>query len=266
MANRLSTLLVAVLAVGTLHWAACGGGGTPSDDPGPRDTGMDVADTGDIPVVVPDDGRQDVPLTDGPLDIQYDAPDAGDIVETDVPLPCPGNFLCECEFNSDCYANLCVPTNDKSVCSKLCGIDATCPDGWICDRVSVGGESVYGCIYPFPTLCQPCRSDNECVPQWGAGSRRFVCIDRGPDGSFCGAQCDESGDCPDGYACNEVQAGTGTVKQCEPEDGVCECTDKFVDNGYLTACSITNEFGACRGTRTCDQACDAATPAAETCN
>ncbi|HOI10228.1 MAG TPA: MopE-related protein, partial [Myxococcota bacterium] len=52
----------------------------------------------------------------------------------------------------------------------------------------------------------------------------------------------------------------------EPEDGVCECTGRFVDNGYLTACYRQNAFGTCRGTRTCDAPCDAPEPAAESCN
>ncbi len=267
MGNRTLTLLVALFAIGSLTWSSCGPGGDSSIDLGTIDTGLDVPD---VPIVL-DDGKKDTPdpgRPDAALDLQYDpGEDTGADVGPDVPpLECPGNFMCECDFGSDCFSGLCVPTNDQSVCSKLCGVDANCPPGWICDRVSVGGENVYGCIYPFPTLCQPCRADTECAPQWGAGSRRFLCIERGPEGSFCGAQCNLSSDCPDGYVCQDVQSGASLVKQCVPEDGVCECTDKFKDNGNLTACYNQNEFGTCRGTRTCDADCDARIPAAEECN
>jgi len=257
--------VVSVLITGGL---ACGGGGVGTEDVGVADTGRDtilLQDTGDS-------GTTDLPTDRGPAEVRdpgtevpTDLPPDGD-VSTDVPPECPGNFLCPCNYASDCYSGICIETMDQNICTKQCGLGIDCPQGWTCDEVTVGGEKIYGCIYPFPNLCRPCETNEDCLPKTGAANKKFLCIESGPEGKFCGAQCDKNADCPENFVCVPVTTPTGDVKQCRPKDGQCPCTPKYEQREYLTTCYNQNEFGRCTGKRTCAEPCAAKTPAAETCN
>ena len=267
------SLLVALIASGALLYASCEGDGKLPDIGGSGERDSIKGDANDIHVGSPDEGRRD-PGTDtpddktGPIDIVYDEieDDADADDDTTVTPDCPGNFMCPCEQGAECYSSVCTPTNDKSVCSKLCSSDMSCPDGWVCEKIAGGTDPIYACVHPFPTLCQPCRNDTECVPSWSSGSKRYLCIDHGAEGSFCGGQCNLTSDCPRGYDCRDVQSGTSLIKQCVPSDGQCECTEKFKNSRFLTNCYNENEFGRCGGTRTCDSECSARIPAKEECN
>ena len=263
--RRVPSFLIAVGMVACLSAGCGGGGGAPGG--ADLDAVADLATPDAPPADAGDPGAADL-AQDGPLDLQYDAgTDEGADGGPDVFVPtCPGGYLCACAYPDDCFSGLCAETNEGALCSRLCSDRGDCPEGWVCEQVSVGGERVYGCVFPFPTLCQPCRADAECRPPWASDDRPYACIAHGPDGSFCGAPCATAGDCPAGYACDPVGEGDAAVLQCRPEDGVCACTAKFADNGYLTACHRTNAFGTCGGLRTCDAPCDAREPAAETCN
>jgi len=114
--------------------------------------------------------------------------------------------------------------------------------------------------YRYANLCRPCEEDKECEVAYLNETGK--CIEYGAEGSFCGIECNEDVDCPEGYVCQEE----GGTKQCVPEDGKCECTEKFKERGYKTRCYKENEYGKCWGERTCDSECDAKEPAQETCN
>jgi len=250
--------------------AGCGGGGVPGDLPGTDRVPEVDPGTGDPGVEVPDpcpgcdlpDGR-DVPGTDAPpgdLPADPGIADAGE----DAPPECPGAVGCPCQGGSDCFSGLCVPTRDGSVCSKLCGVGVDCLPGWSCVQVTVGGEPVYGCLDSHANLCRPCRTDADClVPT--AGNRRFLCLDRGDEGRFCGSACEDRWPCPDGFEC--LPAAGGEASQCVPAGGgTCPCTVRYRQEGARTTCAVANEFGRCTGERTCDQACPAPEPAPEACN
>lgn len=100
----------------------------------------------------------------GPVDAPYVFPEASD---------CPGGTFCPCEFPSDCYTGLCVATLEGGlVCSRLCGQGVECPYGWSCQRMSAGGEEVYGCVEgpvtPAPDVVDaadaPDAADASCEP------------------------------------------------------------------------------------------------------
>jgi hypothetical protein len=59
-------------------------------------------------------------------------------------------------------------------------------------------------------LCAACDSSGEC------GDANDACI-RHQDQRFCGRDCDEQSDCPDGYAC--VELDNSQLWQCVPLDG-----------------------------------------------
>jgi len=187
--------------------------------------------------------------------------------ETELPTTCKGETGCPCAGNEECFSGLCVETMAGWVCSSFCVNDDSCPDRWNCLVVGGSGSDVlFGCVDPFARLCQPCIDDAECVPAVAA-SGKYACISHGPDGSYCGVECDDSHGCPDGFTCEYVQDDRVPVRQCVPADGAaCSCTAKYQDQGNLTDCWVENEFGTCLGQRTCDQDCDAAEPTAEACN
>ncbi len=263
-----ATLLAIILATG------CGGGNTPSDTI--SDVAVDtmpdgiVTDIGGVDVNPVDTVIRDESGETGADTVADVVPDAVPDAEqdtTDVIVECPGNYLCPCDSAGDCLSGLCVATPDGSVCSRMCGDGIDCPDGFTCTIVSQSGtDARYGCVSMFPDLCRPCRADSDCVPAVGAGNRAFKCIYQDENGSYCGAECVEDRECPDGYLCEDFGEGESQYTQCVPEDAVCDCTDRYADAGYLTDCTNTNGFGSCAGTRTCDSVCDAATAQVESCN
>ena len=283
-----------VLASGVLL-AACGGGGQGDDLA--ADAKVDVADVqtadpvttddttvdGDLPTdvdaTVPD-GDQGGCTARGGCDAEGASEDPGeetpDISTDEATGPdCsayPRPALCPCNTAGDCDSLFCVPTASGSVCSAPCSTEDSCPKSWLCQNCAGSGEPNYCCVDPAPSLCQPCKTDQDCIPTVGADSRKRLCIDRGPQGRFCGVQCTTNGDCPDpiegvGFVCADVQTATGMVKQCQPDGvGGCPCTAKFKDGGYLTVCYEENSAGKCLGERTCATTCTAKMPKVESCN
>ncbi|HNZ02510.1 MAG TPA: MopE-related protein [Myxococcota bacterium] len=234
-------------------------------DPKPGEdtqTGRDIVETAENDTVTNDVAGQDAfdvaerdaDTLDPDDTIERDAEDAGE----DIQINCPGGAWCACEGPADCDSNLCVQTLDGSVCSTYCDlIGDSCPQGWSCENITTGSEPIYGCVYPFPNLCKPCMDASEdCAPAM-AGDKLYLCVEFGPEGSFCSAECVRDTDCPSGFSCEDIPFNGDFVKQCMPIDNVCPCSDQFV--GKLTECYDENEFGRCYGTRTCATQC---TPAA----
>ena len=231
-----------------------------NDVPPPIDTGVDVPRL-DTTEGEPGDDATDVPATDpGCTDC--------DVAPEIVTPTCPGGALCPCEQNGDCVSDLCVEDVGGQVCSRVCASEDSCPANWKCSQmVGTGGDTAFVCVNPFSTQCRPCKTDKECVPAVGAGSDRYACLSFGATGSFCGRGCAVSADCPTDYACADMTTSGVTEKYCVPAEGAaCPCPAFFVEQDFFTTCSVTNDLGTCTADRTCDQACLAATPAAEACN
>ena len=116
-------------------------------------------------------------------------------------------------------------------------------------------------------LCLPCHTSDDCDPQLSLAA----CVDHGAEGRFCGAPCDASTACPEGFACEEREtADGGTSSQCVPEGAPCACSQAAVSLGLTTPCFTTNEHGTCAGTRGCEAEgmtpCDAPIPGEELCD
>jgi len=256
-----TAILVAALS---LNLWACGSGNETGDVLNPDAAGDALGDVVvDVPVnvdVLNDTGRDVV--ADVGTDVVADV--VGDSNDEDVTLVCPGNAGCECSANSQCYSEFCVETSGKMVCSNACDDEDSCPRGWTCSQVTQAGDTLYICIDPFARACRPCVEDTDCEPSVGGGDGVFDCIPYGPNGSFCGNGCTNDEDCSDGFHCVDNPAGSG--RRCISESGTCECTQTYIDRGYLTECYVENIVGTCYGTRTCDGVCDAVEAVAETCN
>lgn len=189
-------------------------------------------------------------------------------IDAVTPLECPGNLHCPCNENSECYSGFCVETMFGKECTDRCFEEGECPQGWTCSVCgTLGGDPVYCCVPPFQRLCQPCSTDQECVPPYGAGTKKYLCMEFGPEGKFCGTECKTNADCPADFECVPVSVGRSLVSQCRPAGGKpCPCTEKYAQGGYLTDCYIENEWGRCYGKRTCQTECDAKVPSQEVCD
>ena len=181
--------------------------------------------------------------------------------------PGEGCFLDPCTDNSKCMSGWCVEHMGEGVCTIPCIEE--CPPGWTCREISgPGPDLVFVCVSDFSTLCLPCASAEDCK---GIGGTEDACVDYGPVGNFCGADCGNDGDCPWGFSCVEATSAEGTQsKQCVNEGGPCPCSQKAIKLGLWTSCTVTNEAGSCDGKRVCTEAglsdCDAPVPAPEACD
>lgn len=265
MNRRYGYVVCAVLFLTAGSVLSCGSPVNPVDDVLPdvtdviSDVAVDTMDaTGDISDL---DADRDI------IDSELPDRDSEITEETDV-IDCPGGYMCPCEAADDCYSNLCVPGPAGKVCSRFCSLlEDECPTGWQCKKVNLGAEALYGCVYPFTDLCKPCQTGENCKPERGDDADIFLCVEFGPEGSFCGAECTRDTDCPDDYQCEDIPFNGDFIKQCMPTSGTCACTEAFAaDPTAITNCFVENDIGTCFGTRTCATTCDAATPVAETCN
>jgi hypothetical protein len=177
--------------------------------------------------------------------------------------PAAGDPGAPCATASDCQSSLCVEGPTGKICTRTC-VDC-CPSGFQCGQ-SGTGDALFVCIPRLTALCRPCLDDGECA-KVNQGS---LCIGYGGAGRFCGGSCDKDGDCTAGYACQDTQGTAGAGKQCVRTSGECGCSARSVTDGASTTCFVQNGAGSCTGSRKCTpaglSACDAATPATETCN
>ena len=143
-----------------------------------------------------------------------------------------------------------------------------CPQGTTCAPIiAEDGTPTFACVDVHLRYCAPCLEDTDCIDPYmpDAGS---VCVSwEDGSGSFCATDCSTHSDCPEGAYCNVREDGRAV---CMPESGECACSEWAIENEAVTSCSLTNVVGTCQGVRTCTEdgltACDALTPAEETCN
>ncbi|MCA9540717.1 MAG: hypothetical protein KC620_17580, partial [Myxococcales bacterium] len=166
-----------------------------------------------------------------------------------------------CERNQDCASGYCVRFGDQNVCSQTC-LRGGCPEGWECRVVSNTRPDVTSvCVPPDNTLCGFCLDSEQCP------NGRCFELDRRP---VCGLDCETNEACPANYTCREVEADGESVRQCVPVTDSCTCNPNTDNIGEKRACAVENDFGTCFGEQACAAdgwvACDAETPAEETCD
>jgi hypothetical protein len=162
----------------------------------------------------------------------------------------PGAIGYPCTGNEDCFSGYCIPGPDGSVCTKTCEDD--CPSGWSCNSINGGGDVTYICVPDFLNLCRPCHTSADCAESsLGLFDTQDLCVQVGDEGTFCGGNC-ESGTCPAGYSCADVEQESGDVaRQCLPDSGICECNAWAVASEATTPCALAGELGTCQGVRSC---------------
>ncbi len=200
---------------------------------------------------------------DGDATTDADGGDLGGDGSGETIAGCGGALGCPCDDDAACATGACLPTGDGSACAGPCD-SGDCPDGWACTELDGSPQ----CVPLYARACFPCASDDDCTIAGEVGGR---CLQDGDSGGgFCGALCDD-GACPDGFSClSRATLAGDTIKQCVPTDGQCECSDAAVAEAASTSCTVSNDAGTCSGQRTCTAsgltACDAQTPAVETCD
>ncbi len=239
---------------------SCGGGVTTTGDTAVTDALETTAQSETIDVPADLGGMPDVDL-----DRLAEAVD-----EAGGPPACvPGTgcFLDPCTDNSQCLSGGCIEHMGQGVCSQACVEE--CPDGFECKQIGeTGVDIMFACVSTLANLCKPCAVAADCESVGGA---QDYCVAYGPQGSFCGGNCGKNGACPDGFECQSGKTVDGLdVEQCVKVDGECGCTDLAMDKQLWTECFVQNEWGKCTGKRVCGEeglsACDASTPAQETCD
>lgn len=195
------------------------------------------------------DANKDATLGDA-SDFAPDTPNASDSVDIANQVT-PGAKNWPCSVNSDCDSGYCAESQNGKLCAEACVGD--CSFGFACQTVSnVSGDITQFCVSKFTFLCNPCEHNTECNSNSSSSNR---CLDKGPEGMFCGVSCESTKDCPAGYACNQFSDDTGTFLQCVPKGGqTCECNPRAMELKPQTTCYEAASPSTCKGTRQCEAA------------
>ena len=177
--------------------------------------------------------------------------------------PKSGESGASCTGPADCDSSYCIEGPAGKICTKTCS--ACCPQGYGCEAASAT-DPQFICIAKLNALCRPCEKDTDCNKL----SPGALCIGYGASGHFCGGNCTADADCYSGHACQDAKGSDGAGKQCIKTTGECSCSPPMILDGAKTTCSAVNTVGSCQGSRKCAAsgltACDAPTPATETCD
>ena len=191
--------------------------------------------------------------------------DVSETIDPDTTVPDRGGPGAPCISNDDCDSSLCIDTANGQVCAQTC-VD-NCADGYAC-KVPPGVDATSYCLPRFVRLCDPCLASTTCAAPGFSGA---ACVDRGPEGAFCGVACLTDKDCPTNIACLDAKSVEGSpVRQCGPPPGeTCSCSPLASALGLSTICQTQGDGGVCKGVRSCGGATPGlctAKPVIEVCN
>jgi len=98
--------------------------------------------------------------------------------------------------------------------------------------------SDFQCLPEGQTICKPCVEDFQC--------EGGICV-LFADGEFCTKACEDE-PCPESFECGDIEGLGGSW--CVPVSGTCDCSKDT--EGSTKPCSVTNDYGTCFGSQTCD--------------
>jgi hypothetical protein len=225
-------------------------------------------------------GSEDVPDTaggssGGETDTGSGTSSGGDDTTSNADKPCdyPGAWGCPCANADECDSGLCIQSAGGQICTQTC-VDS-CPADWVCKQQNAS-DTTFICLPRFVTLCRPCKEHKDCGGGAASiGEAKCLPFEKSENyfnGRFCGAPCGKDDECPDKYECKTLKLSEKEpeTKQCVPKTKDCTCSEQAVSLKLSTECWRTNEFGTCKGTRTCTTEgltlCNVAQPAAEVCD
>ena len=210
-ASHFSRLTIVAVLAGLMGFAACSQGELAYVCPG-----------GDCSFGGADDALGDAGTTDGTtLPDGHTDVDGDDDRFTGVDVTTTaGEFGDPCTHDEQCTSRICIlGLEGEYICTELCR--DSCPEpGYACQLIESSGADLVRICYPEVfDLCKPCEQDYEC----GGLADRCIEVE---DGTYCGADCQRDGECPDGYDCRDF----GGFYQCVPEANYCsDCFDRDGD-------------------------------------
>lgn len=159
---------------------------------------------------------------------------------------CPGQQGCECMDDDDCDNCKCLQYTDSRRCAQSC-VDHCDEPSTKCTLADQPTKGYAFCLPQWLSLCDPCGASTACAHATDATAR---CVNWGEAGSFCGASCVTTEDCPKGYGCKTgVDVEGKDVLQCRPTDGAaCVCSKLAKQKSLSTTCGPP---GPCAGSRGC---------------
>ena len=184
------------------------------------------------------------------------APDAARPVDAqpDMPVARGDDFGEPCTEGTECQARVCVAAEAGRVCTRTCGNDDECPDGWLCRQVTNTGADITFVCAPEEA---PCAGADLATDPDHCGACGHACAFPGAEARCVDSAC-ALGACLDGfhdldglpatgceYGCRVTRAG---MEACDEIDNDC---DGGVDEGIDTTSSLEH----CGG---CGQACSPA--------
>ena len=248
MKNRLLICLAFALL-----FAGCEGGTAVITGDAEGDAVAEIT-TDVAPIELAGDDAVEPDLVIPDVQVHDNGPDVQEVPEIEDDLVQPELLAVEepCGEDDECESGICLSDQHGSVCTESCdGEGVICPDGWLCLELP-GADMV--CVPPAPLyLCQPCETSDDCA---SAFSESFdeACMKYGSEGDFCAIGCQEDGDCPSGYKCDDWFVVEGDpFKGCRRKVGSCECNALGVAEESSTLCVLANEFGSCYGDRVCTE-------------
>ena len=259
------------------------GGDVPPPDLSEPDGGSDVADTGSGDAAPPAPGEFGAPCVTNTQCVSgwCVQTDAGPTCTRTCIDECPEGWgcvgvtntggdatficmpsvtrLCEpCTTDGQCGAGICATYAEGQACTRPCGDQEPCPDG-------------FDCVDP-PDRGPAAATSRQCVPVTGS----CTCSQKN-HGTIrpCGSE-NEYGTCFGSQTC-DGQTGWAPCSASAPAAEICDGLDNdcdgIADEGLTPpeqVCAITNDAGTCTGDWAClgpgGWKCSAATPAPEICN
>lgn len=206
-----------------------------------------------------DDGGafRPLPAEDATLADARRLPDAA---QPDMRIDTGDGFGETCEEGADCPSGFCVAFEAARVCSRRCGNDTDCADGWFCRQVTNPGADVTFICVPEEA---PCAGADLATDPSHCGACDRTCSFPRAEARCVGGECalgacvagahDLNGQAEDGceYACTTTREG---VEVCDVIDNDCDgLVDEGIDlQGDLdhcgacgSACRPANGVGAC---------------------
>ncbi|MGE5186714.1 MAG: MopE-related protein [Acidobacteriota bacterium] len=190
---------------------------------------------------------------------------------------CPADWTCRAVHVGDNPVELCIP-NAPQLC-LACAADTECGGGAACLQIDGSGRCATSCTTATdcPTgytcvadasgthagsYCQPTDGSCTCTAAMAGGTR--ACTNTNPIGTCFGTQT-----CDPATGWSACTAPAAVSETCDGKDDDCDfLIDEDVGGGQ--ACTNSNSFGTCAGTRTCGGSigftCEGQIPMAEKCN
>ncbi|MBN1946857.1 MAG: hypothetical protein JW797_14380 [Bradymonadales bacterium] len=194
---------------------------------------------------------QDLPSVPGDADLEEDLdlavdpdlPDQQEELPTECP-PEPRQYGAPCHRDGDCDSGICLIQGAEGFCTRLClqECEPLC-DGrptYCRGLIMSDGEVAFVCRPSETDLCRSCVTDGQCE----GGN----CLEYTDGTTACGQDCQRDEDCPEGFVCGDEDPDHDD--QCVPLSSTCSCT--LQHQGAQRYCEITNQYGSCPGTQTCD--------------